>query len=262
LLEANQIELSRLCRIQEVVNFRLLSDADAYLYTSSLFSTITGRSIDQNWVGLCPRVPVDAFYALEFLLPAMKNSISSINSVFKSAVDTVPEATLPYFSNEALMVARITSYCAAAIELFGGQSEIREHFYAEKPYVINFPVATNSTFWLDIFEVAHESVFSYYEMSSDDLFEEESFEEICEEDSDAAVEGKINRNEFRRQLKAHAKAEQRITEASDRILAWEDTLVEYCKSTGRIPRSRFFLPLELETVIKDLESNTIDAPSE
>jgi len=46
-------------------------------------------------------------------------------------------------------------------------------------------------------------------------------------------------------------------EATGKISEWEDILVEYCNSTGRTPRSRFFLPLELEKVINNLESNTI-----
>ena len=46
-------------------------------------------------------------------------------------------------------------------------------------------------------------------------------------------------------------------EATGKIPEWEDILVEYCNSTGRIPRGRFFLPLELENVVNDLESNTI-----
>ena len=259
LLEANQIELSRLCKIQEVTNFRLLSDADAYIYTSSLFSTITGRAVEENWVELCPRVPIDAFYALQFLLPAMKNEMGVINRIFTNAVHSDPESTLPYFSNEALMVSRITSYCEEAFDLFGGWSEIHEHFYAETPYVIYFPVAINSSFWPDFFEVAQEYIYSYYEGYRDNSFEEEAIEEICEDDSDEVIEEKTSKNEFRRQLKAHAKAEQRIMKASDKISEWEETLVEYCNSAGRIPRSRFFLPLELEKALGDLESNTIES---
>jgi hypothetical protein len=188
----------------------------------------------------------------------MKSEIGAINSILGNAVKAGPESTLPYFSNEAFMVSRITSYCAEAIDLFGGWSEIHEYFYAEEPYTLDFPVAINSSFWPDFFEVAHESLHNYYEGCSDDNFEEETIEEIGEEDSDEVIVGKTSRNEYRRQLKAHEDAQKWIMEATGKISEWEDILVEYCNSTGRIPRSRFFLPLELENVVKDLESNTID----
>jgi hypothetical protein len=155
------------------------------------------------------------------------------------------------------MVSRITSYCTEAFDLFGGWSEIHEHFYAEKPYVIDFPVAINSSFWRDFFAAAKNLIDSYYEGCSDDNFAEDAIEEIGEEDSDEVIVGKTSRNEYRRQLKAHEDAQKWIMEATGKISEWEDILVEYCNSTGRIPRSRFFLPLELEKVVNDLESNTI-----
>jgi hypothetical protein len=42
----------------------------------------------------------------------------------------------------------------------------------------------------------------------------------------------------RRQLKAPEEAQKWIMEATGKISEWEDALVKYCNSTGRIPRSR------------------------
>ena len=256
LLEANQIELSRLCKIQEVTNFRLISDADAYLYTSGLFNAITGRPIAENWVEQCPCVPLDAFYVMTFLLPAMTSEIRTINLVYGEHIKFNPETTLPFFYNEEFMVSRIVSYCTEAIRAFG-EDFIEEQFDFGEPLILYFPVAINSSFWPDFFEVAKEYIYQHFTPKRNNNCDEGVIEESHEAESLEILNKKNERKDYWRTLKAHAKAKKWIMEAASKISEWEKTLTEYCTSMERIPRSRFFLPLELEKVVNDLESNTI-----
>ncbi len=270
LLDANQIELSRLLRIQDIVDFRLISDADAHLYTSNLLHTITQRSPDRKWLDLCESVSLDAFYVKNFLLPAITEEVGALSSIFSVAEALEPESVLPTFSPEVYFAYLIGSYLENAISAHGADSgEIEDRFYSDhsstehgKEMALEFPVIFTSSIWLDIFELTSERIFNSYDPPEelDDLTVvayREKLALIADELSDTEEDRNINNLEFLRVKEAHERAESLVMERAERIDSWLDKVEDFCKRERRILRRRLYFPLELREICEEPERHSI-----
>ena len=258
LLDANQIELSRLLRIQDIVDFRLISDADAHLYASNLLRTITQRSPSEKWLDLCESVPLDAFYVKEFLLPAITEEVGALSGIFSVAEALEPESVLPTLSTEVYFARLIESYLENVISAHGGDcSRIEEGFYSDYcAMTLDFPVTFTSSIWLDIFELVSERIFNYYDPPEelDDLTLADYREQLAlvtEELSDNEEERNINNLEFLRVTEAHERAESLVMECAERLDSWLAKVNDYCSSQGRVLRRRLYFPLELRKICED-----------
>jgi len=265
LLDSNQIELSRLAAIQDLVGCYLISDAAAFQYSSSTQPVISGRSFDFHWLNVCPQVQISAFYAQMFLLPAMKREVNTWQSIYGSALG--PETVLPEFAEDGFLVELITSYCSSATTLF--EDAIHENFYeyaedSQSLLDMSVPVATSSSLWEDILDSIRDEIWEYCKPSED--ISEESFDiryppEVHETGDDALLEQMQCDRDYLRLEKAHSMAERQIMHVVNEIDSWHDTLANYCQKNNRRPRRPFYFPLELKDVIADLDSNTIPALS-
>ncbi len=270
LLDANQIELSRLLRIQDVVDFRLISDADAHLYTKSLHHTITQRSSDENWLNLCEQVSLDAYYVKDFLLPAITYEVGAWSNIFSAAESLEPESVLPSFSTEVYFAYLIRSYLENAIYANGGDfGVIDDDFYsghysadAGDPMSLEFPVMFTSSSWLDIFELTRERIFDFYNPSEEIegltvSAYREALSLIVEESSEEEEEIYMNNLEFLRIHEMHERAESLVMKCAERLDSWIDRVEEFCRKEGRVLRRRLYFPLELKQICEDPERHSI-----
>jgi hypothetical protein len=261
LLDSNQIELSRLASIQDLVGCYLISDAAVLQYSSSTQLLISGRPFGFQWLDFCPQVRISAFYVQMFLLPAMKREVNVWQRIYSLAAG--PETVLPEFAEDGFLVELIATYCSAATSLF--EDAIHDNFYEHSADSLglldmSMPIAMPSSSWPDILDSALDQIYDYCKPSED--ISQESFDARYPPGIDATADDQLLEQmqcdrDFLRLEEAHSIAEHRIMKVVGDIDSWYDTLAAYCHETNRLPRRPFYFPLELEQVIADLASNTI-----
>ncbi len=293
LLDANQIELSRLMKIQRMANFSLVSDADAFLYSRTLFSDISLRGKDYVWTELCDKVVIDAFYLRDFLLPAINYEVGAWKSIYGSASGQDSPSVLPPLFHEDYMSVLLGEYCASVIEALGGDfGDISDQFYCGNPIDIEMPVLMNLSIWLEVFDQALDQLFGCYSPSEgldgvsieglDDevwisveegsldkrLVDGASYQKLLKaiEQLAGQVEESIGEDgpderldldlEYLKLLKAHMDAKVCILRGSKKATDLQDAILEYCEKENRMLRRSFYFPLELEEVLRNPDQHT------
>ena len=261
LLDSNQIELSRLASIQNLVGCYLISDAAAFQYSSSTQPLISGRPVNFHWPDVCPHVHLSAFYVAMFLIPAMKREANALRGIFANVNLAGPETVLPPFTEDGFLVELITTYCSTATTLF--EDAIHEDFYessGDNLLSMSVPIAMPSSFWLDVFEIAEEAMVDYFRPT--ETLCEKTFESLyppgfADTADDEMLDQMQSDRDYLRLENESLRARRQITHVVTEIDSWSGALESYCKEANRRPRRPFYFPLELKEVIADLDSNTI-----
>ena len=266
LMDANQIELSRLVHIQKITDFNLISDADAHLYLQNLMHSITQRSNENDWIELCECVELHAFYVKRFLLPALIDEMGALNQIFSASEALQPESILPTFSHESYFASLIESFTGNAITALGGEhGDIDERFYCDEEVALKleFPVLLTSSAWLDVFELAREHTHEYFRPSEDiESFTVDSYRGY-RASLPGYIAGKEEEEEYSNNLnylrvtEAGKEAERLVMRCAKRIDEWVGWIADYCRNEKRMLRRRLYFPLELEQICADPERHSI-----
>ena len=267
LLDAKQIELNRLSKIQDILGITLLSEASVELYLSSLKSKLLSEEppfkSQENYMSM--RVP--GYYFCKFIIEALQHEVSFFGSLEELSTEKDKNTFGNEYSNECMIHQKTIDYCENIIEALGGIEQLGYEFskYLEDDKNFYVPIDPTSCLWQDVEEQTLDLIFDHFsgwkeeanELHKEELKNLTSYEEKEKEKRNHSDLLKNIRTQKKIIEKMNKRFFKEIYKLGDNLREDIEKIHKYCLENDRIHKRNLTWPYDYIEALENLESTTM-----